>query len=516
MLTLSFLGAAGEVTGSSYLVDTGTVRVLVDCGMFQGGRDADAKNRAALGFDVGALDAVLLTHAHIDHSGLLPRLCARGFRGPIYATPATCDLVAVMLQDSAHIQEKDAQWARERAERSARPAPGHRKETGGHHRRAVPAHGAGQGGHGRAADAGRRRGGDAGAGTSPPADDDLATPLYTVAEAQACLRQFKPVGYDQVFAPAPGVEARFRDAGHILGSAVVEAWFAADSGRHKIVFSGDLGQPGRPLVADPVRVPDADTVVVESTYGNRLHRSLASTYDELAQVLATTLPRGNVVIPAFAVGRTQEVIHVLADLVRQQRAPTLTVFVDSPLATMATRIHSRYGALQDGESREVARWLAAHPQRMRVLFTETPQDSMAINAISRGAVIIAASGMCEGGRIRHHLRHLLPRSEAAIVFTGFQAAGTMGRALVDGARHVRLFREDVPVRASLHTIGGLSAHGDRAALLGWLSGFTTPPARAFVVHGERDTAEGFADALRDELHFPSVTVPGPGARFDLG
>ena len=504
MLTLSFLGAAGEVTGSSFLVDTGAARILVDCGMFQGGRDADAKNRAALDFDVGALDAVLLTHAHIDHSGLLPRLCARGFRGPIFATPATCDLVSVMLQDSAHIQEKDAQWARERAERDRAPESGRRREGDGHGRRTASAHGGG-----------RERAGEADRGATHRAADDPVDPLYTVAEAQACLRQFRPMGYDVAFAPAPGVEARFRDAGHILGSAVLETWFGAATRRHKIVFSGDLGQPGRPLVADPVRVPDADTVVVESTYGNRLHKTLASTYDEFAAVLATTLPRGNVLIPAFAVGRTQEVIHVLADLVRQQRAPALTVFVDSPLAAMATRIHARHGALQDGESREVARWLAAHPQRMRVQFTETPQDSMAINAISRGAVIIAASGMCEGGRIRHHLRHLLPRSETAIVFTGFQAAGTLGRSLVDGAARVRLFREEVPVRASIHTIGGLSAHGDRAALLGWMRGFTTPPARAFVVHGERGTAEDFAAALRAELHLPSVTVPGPGERFDL-
>ena len=504
MLTLAFLGAAGEVTGSSYRVDADGARVLVDCGMFQGGRDADAKNRSALDFDAGALDAVLLTHAHIDHSGLLPRLCARGFRGPIYATPATIDLVSVMLQDSAHIQEKDAQWARERAERDRAHEPERRREPGRRADRAANARG---GGRDRAADAAHV--------VAPRAADEDFEPLYTVAEAQACLRQFRAVGYDVVFTPAPGVEARFRDAGHILGSALLETWFGTATRRHKIVFSGDLGQPGRPLVADPVRVPDADTVVVESTYGNRLHKTLASTYEEFAQVLSTTLPRGNVVIPAFAVGRTQEVIHVLADLVRQQRAPVLTVFVDSPLATMATRIHARYGALQDGESREVARWLAAHPQRMRVQFTETPQDSMAINAISRGAVIIAASGMCEGGRIRHHLRHLLPRSESAIVFTGFQAAGTLGRSLVDGATRVRLFREEVPVRASIHTIGGLSAHGDRAALLDWLRGFTTPPSRAFVVHGERETAENFALALRDELHFPSVTVPGPGECVEL-
>jgi metallo-beta-lactamase family protein len=483
-VAITFLGAAGEVTGSCYRVDCREGRFLVDCGMFQGGRDADERNAGALDFDVAALDFVVLTHAHIDHSGLLPKLTARGFRGPIIATPATTDLARVMLPDSAHIQEKEHEWARER-DRQRPP-----RNAGRRH-------------------ADRPRAGADGRGDEGP------EPLYTLADAEHCLRQFRPQAYDVETAPKPGLALRFRDAGHILGSAIAEIWIGTGAARRKLVFSGDIGQPGRPVLADPTPVPDADVLVVESTYGDRLHKDLATTYDEISAVLGSTLPRGNVVIPAFAVGRTQEVIHVLADLVRQQRAPVLTVFVDSPLATMATRIHARYGALQDGESREVARWLAAHPQRMRVQFTETPQDSMAINAISRGAVIIAASGMCEGGRIRHHLRHLLPRSESAVVFTGFQAAGTLGRSLVDGATRVRLFREEVAVRASIHTIGGLSAHGDRAALLDWLRGFTTPPSRAFVVHGERDTAENFALALRDELHFPSVTVPGPGECVEL-
>jgi metallo-beta-lactamase family protein len=261
---------------------------------------------------------------------------------------------------------------------------------------------------------------------------------------------------------------------------------------------------------DPTPIADADAVIVESTYGNRLHKALATTYDEFAQVLAATLPRGNVIIPAFAVGRTQEVLHVLADLVRQGRAPALNIFVDSPLATRATEITAKYAAILDRESRDLAGWVARNKDKVRVRFTETPQDSMAINSVTRGAVIVAASGMCEGGRIRHHLRHNLPREECAIVFTGFQAAGTLGREIVDGATHVRLFRGDVPVRASVHTIGGLSAHGDQAALLAWLSAFRAPPARAFVVHGERATAVGFAELMRERLHWPSVEVPQRG------
>jgi metallo-beta-lactamase family protein len=246
-----------------------------------------------------------------------------------------------------------------------------------------------------------------------------------------------------------------------------------------------------------------------------LHKDLATSYDEFAGVLARTLPRGNVVIPAFAVGRTQEVLYVLADLVRLGRAPALTIFVDSPLATRATEITARYAATLDRESRDLAAWQAQHRDRVRVVFTESPQDSMAINEIRAGAVIVAASGMCDAGRVKHHLRLNLPRPECAIVFTGFQAGGTLGRQIVDGATQVRLFRQDVPVRASVHTIGGLSAHGDQAALLGWLGGFRQPPARAFVVHGERDTSVGFAALIRERLHWPSVEIPARGDRMRI-
>jgi metallo-beta-lactamase family protein len=466
-LQVRFDGAAGEVTGSCFRMDAAGARFLVDCGMFQGGREAGLKNAAAFNFDVRALDFVLLTHAHIDHSGLLPRLCARGFRGPVYATPATIDLLGVMLPDSAQIQETEARWAAEN------PSPRHGRD--------VP-----------------------------------SAPLYTLADAEACLRRLVPVRYDETIAPAPGLAATFRDAGHILGSAIIELNVESRAGTRRLVFSGDLGQPGRPVMNDPTPVRRADVLVVESTYGDRLHKPLATTYDELAGVLSATLPRGNVIIPAFAVGRTQEVLHVLADLVRKGRVPALRIFVDSPLARKASEITARYAATLDRESRDVTGWLAQNPDRVHIMFTQTVEDSMAINRISRGAVVLSASGMCDAGRIKHHLRHNLPRAECAVVITGFQAVGTLGRKLVDGASSVRLFREDVEVRASIHTIGGLSAHADQAALIAWLRNFESPPARAFVVHGERATAEGFAARIRDTLHWDAVDVPARGDSVALG
>lgn len=433
----------------------------------QGDRTADERNRSALSRSDADVDFVILTHAHIDHSGLLPRLAAVGFRGPVYATPATHDLCSVMLPDAAYIQEKDAEWARERASRS----------KGGAH--------------------------------------DDAGPLYTMEDAGRVLRQFEHVPYATTFSPAPGVTACLRDAGHILGSAIVEL-FVDEGGRSfKLVCSGDIGQPGRPVMRDPATIAEADALLVESTYGNRLHKTLEQTYDELADVLTRSLPRGNVIVPAFAVGRTQEVLHVLADLARVGRVPPLNVFVDSPLATKATEITARYASILDRESRDLAAWQATHTNRMRVDFTESVQDSMAINAIRSGAVIIAASGMCEAGRVRHHLRHNLPRESTAIVFTGFQAAGTLGRALVDGATSVRLFREEVAVRASIHTIGGLSAHADQGALLAWLGAFRRKPSRTFIVHGERSVADGFAELVRGRLGFPDVAVPARGQRFVL-
>ena len=429
--SLTFLGAAGEVTGSCYLVDTGSVRFLIDCGMFQGGKEAQRKNRR-FAFDPRQIAFVLLTHAHIDHSGLLPRLAAQGFTGPVYATAATGELLAVMLPDSAHLQEKEAEQ------------PRYRQRT---------------------------------------------TPLYTVAEAQACLSRLRQAEYGVAFRPHEGVRCVFRDAGHILGSAIIELFL----GETKIVFSGDLGQPGRPIVENPAAIEEADVLLVESTYGDRNHKSLVQTLDEFAYALNDTLAskRGNVVIPSFAVGRTQEILYYLAELRQQGRIPQADIYVDSPMAVAATRITLRHARLPDLE---------------RVRFTESLEESMHINEVRAGAIILSASGMCEGGRIRHHLRYNLPRPECAIVFVGFQAAGTMGRKIVDGAKSVRIFRELVPVRAKIFTINGLSAHADRDALLGWIGQFKRPPQQCYVVHGEPLAAQSLRDAIADGFGWPATVA----------
>ena len=463
-MKLTFLGAAGEVTGSCFLVEAPGLRFLVDCGMFQGGREADAKNAQPFAFDPRALDFVLITHAHIDHSGLLPRLAAEGFRGPIYATEATADLLEVMLLDAAHIQEKEAEWRERGRRRREAPAP----------------------------------------------------PLYTVIEAQACLAQLKPVAYDAEVAPHPSVRCRFRDAGHILGSAIVEARVTAGGQTRRLVFSGDLGQPGRPIVRDPTPVAEADVLVVESTYGNRLHKPLDETLDEFVAALDETIVkrRGNVVIPAFAVGRTQDLLYLLADLHRSHRLPPVQVYVDSPMATKATAITIRHADILDAPTRAQLDWLRTNPAQPRFSFVQDVEESMALDRVRHGAVIIAASGMCDGGRIRHHLAANLPRPESSIVFTGFQAQGTLGRRIVDGAREVRIFGEDIPVRARVHTIGGLSAHADQAALLGWLRKFRAPPRQTFVVHGEAATADLFAQTVREQLGW-GATVPARGATITL-
>lgn len=483
--TLTFLGGVGEVTGSCALVQAEGLRFLVDCGMFQGGREAEAKNRRRFDFDPASIDFVLLTHAHIDHSGLLPRLVAAGFGGPVHATAATADLAGVMLRDAAHIQQKEAEWADRASARSRRArAAAYRAAHASPH----PVHGEER----------VRRGGE--------------PPLYTLADAEATIAQFQRHAYDRPFHPHPQVEVTLRDAGHILGSAILDIRLDGSARPHRLVFSGDLGQPGHPVVRDATRMTAADTLVVESTYGNRLHRSLGDTIEELVTVLRTTLAhrRGNVVIPSFAVGRTQDLLVLLAQLARDGRLPSMDIYVDSPMATAATRITLQHLSELDEQAGSLVRWLQSDGHGLRIHFSESVEDSIAINAQRGGAVIISASGMCDAGRIRHHLRHNLPRAECAVVFAGFQAQGTLGRRLVDGAQSVRLFGEEVPVRASVHTIGGLSAHADQAALLGWLGAFQPPPKRTWVVHGEAGTAAVFADTVRSRLGWSAVDVARAG------
>lgn len=471
-MRLTFLGAAREVTGSSYLLEADGVRFLVDCGMFQGGRETREKNCRAFPFDPATLDFVILTHAHIDHSGLLPRLVALGFRGTVHATRATCDLLKVMLPDSAYIQEKEAEsenlnrFRQDIQRREACERPGMPREI---------------------------------------------APLYTVAQAQASLKRLNPVDYDLEIAPHPKVRCTFRDAGHILGSAIVEVWVGESEQRRKLVFSGDIGQPARPLLRDPSHIHDADYLLVESTYANRDHKSMEATQAELVEAITDTVERkgGNVIVPAFAVGRTQDVLYLLADLTRQGRLPKLTVFVDSPMATAATEVTYRHMALLDDETHELMGRHGGAAHFRKLDFVEDVEESKALDRIPGGAVIISASGMCEAGRIKFHLRANLPRSESTILITGFQAAGTLGRRLVDGAKRVRLLGDDIPVRADLYTLGGLSAHADRSALLAWLGHFREKPRRVFVVHGEETVADGFAQDLRERFGWDAL-APQPG------
>ena len=470
-MRLSFLGAAGEVTGSCTLVETGNTRFLVDCGMFQGGPEARSKNLRALdfGFNAREIDFVLLTHAHIDHSGLLPRLAVLGFRGPVYATPATIALLEVLLPDSAHIQEKESEWQLRN----------------------------------------RNRRGKGERGVTPP--------LYTVTQALATLKQLQPVSYHETISPADSVNVCFHDAGHILGSAWLEVTVSGEGRPRKLVFSGDLGMHDRPVLYDPEKVvPEADLLLIESTYGDRLHRSFRETEDEIVDAFARTqATHGNLIIPAFAVGRTQEIIYMLADLARRKRISPIKVYVNSPMASAATRITLDHPGLIDPETRELIAWQQKHPEKMKLEFVADVERSKALNEIRSGAVIISASGMCEAGRIKYHLRENLPRSECSILIAGFQAAGTLGRRLVDGARLVRIFGETVPVRARIYTVGGLSAHADQAALLDWLRGFHKAPGHTFVVHGEATASANFAQAIQERLGWQEVALPRQGEHFTL-
>jgi len=448
---LQFFGAAREVTGSCFLVESGDLRFLVDCGMLQGGRHAAERNHEPFPFDPKSIDFVLLTHAHIDHSGLLPKLTKAGFAGPIYTTHATADLLTVMLPDSAHIQEEDSRRQQRRGRKNVQP------------------------------------------------------PIYTAVDAEACLKQLTSVDYDQKTSPHGSVECRFLDAGHILGSAIIEVWVTEGTRVVKFVFSGDLGQPGRPILRDPSPVKHADVLVVESTYGNRTHKQLGPTIDEFVNAINDT-HNGNVIIPAFAVGRTQEVIYYLHHLTRQGRLHDLNIFVDSPMATAATEITRKYLALFDEEARKLADWRTTSNNLPSLRFVGSVQESIALNHIRSGAIIISASGMCNAGRIKHHLMHNLDHRNNTILITGFQAQGTLGRQLVDGADRVRIFGKEVRVQAKILTMGGFSAHADQPALMQWLDGFEKPPATTCVVHGEESAALTFSQAIKDRHHW-KVIVP---------
>jgi metallo-beta-lactamase family protein len=463
-MKIHFLGAAGEVTGSKYLLEMDLAqrnrRIIVDYGMFQGGREALEKNQGSLPILASEVDCVILTHAHIDHSGLLPRLCASGFKGPIYCTGATFELLKIMLPDSAHLQLADS-------ERAAK------KIKQGKWRGTVP------------------------------------EPLYSAKEVEIALSQIRVVEYHQTIELFSGLHLSFYNAGHILGSAIaVLDIHETGTDSKRCVFSGDLGMQRRPLMPDPELIESADIVVVESTYGDRLHRTMVDTEDELVGVICKVMAEhGNIVMPAFAVGRTQEVLFVLIDLVRRGRLPNLHVWVDSPMATAATRLTEHFFAQIDPESQSTFAWLKENPAALHLRFIADVEESKALNRVKGGAIIISASGMCDAGRVLHHLLWNLPRAQNAVVITGFQAQGSLGRRLVDGVDSIRVMHQEVPVKASIHTIGGLSAHADQSGLLKWLKGFKKAPQKVFVTHGEERSSNALAAAIQRELRWTHVTVP---------
>jgi metallo-beta-lactamase family protein len=463
-LELAFFGATGEVTGSCHLLQVGGRQVLLECGMVQGGRQQQARNREAFPFDPRELDAVVLSHAHIDHSGRLPLLVQRGYTGPIYAQSATFEFCKIMLLDSARIAQSDAETENRKRERKDLP---------------------------------------------------LVTPLYTVADAERALRQFVPLPYNQKQEIAPGVSIRFQDAGHILGSACVEIWAQAGSVGRKLVFSGDLGQYGTPILCDPAVITEADLVLMESTYGDRLHRDHAATVAELATIFADAdYRRGNILIPAFAVGRSQELLYLFSQHYAAWQLHRWKIFLDSPMAIRASEVYWNNPQLYDAEARSLREGLGEMPLLPNLTLSESVEQSQHINRMRNGAIIVAGSGMCEGGRIGHHLKHNVWRPECEIIIVGYQAHGTLGRQLVDGNTYVRIHHETIRVRARIHTIGGLSAHGDQNDLSRWYGHFAGRPP-VYLVHGEPPAAAGLATRLRKD-GAQAVTIAERGMRVDLG
>ncbi|WP_349616153.1 MBL fold metallo-hydrolase [Azotobacter salinestris] len=468
MALLSFLGAIQEVTGSCYLVETRDgSRVLLECGMRQGGRrEEEEVNARPFPFDPGSLDAVVISHAHIDHSGLLPRLAAAGYRGPIFATEATCELMDLMLLDAAHLQENDAAWENKWRARL---------------------------------------------GKSP------VQPLYTTADAEKALSLCRPQPYGTPLEVAPGVIVTFHQAGHILGSAIVEMELHDHHLTRHLVFSGDLGNTCTPLMRDPTPLSRADLVLLESTYGDRDHRNSEETLEEFAEILQKAhRDGGNVLIPSFAVGRTQDLLFYLGRFYQEGRLPQQAVFLDSPMAIRANAIYSRFAEEFDPVDRSLlqAKGVKRAEDWLPILrTTPTPEESMAINRIKSGAIIIAGSGMCTGGRIVHHFKHNLWRQECHLVFPGFQAQGTLGRRIVDGASNVKVLHQRIAVRAQVHTLGGFSAHAGQSQLIDWVQHFDHRP-ELYLVHGEREKMQVLQQVLHERLNW-TATIPERGEQIAI-
>jgi len=464
-MKIEFLGADHEVTGSCHYVECAGTRFLVDCGMHQG---PDIYNKQEIPVNVSDIDFVLVTHAHIDHSGLIPLLYNHGFRGKIYATRATCGLCDIMLRDSAHIQESECEWKNRKA---------------------------------------RRSGGEE------------VEPMYTVADAIHVMEQFVPCPYHEILSINDNIKIRFVDAGHLLGSSSIEVWLYEDGENRKIVFSGDIGNIDQPLIRDPEFIDDADYILTESTYGDREHDKPVDFAGALAEVIKHTLGRGgNLVIPAFSVGRTQEMLYFIRRIKEENLIPDMPdfeVYMDSPLAVEATNVFQKnIEECFDSEAMELVE-RGENPIGFRGLRTAiTPEESKAINFDKNPKVIISASGMCEAGRIRHHLKHNLWREECTVLFVGYQVPGTLGYKLLHGEKEVRIFGEDIQVRAEIANLPGMSGHADQKELLKWMGHFKSPVKRVFVVHGEDQVTESYAALVKEKTGF-EAGAPYSGEIWDL-
>lgn len=462
MTKLTFLGATGTVTGSRFLLEVDGNRLLIDCGLFQGLKKNRLRNWEPFPISPAEIDRVFLTHAHIDHSGYLPRLSNQGFKGKIHCTHATYDLCEILLRDSGHLQEEDANWANKRGFSKHRPA----------------------------------------------------LPLYTVEDAEKALSHFEPYHYGEDIFLSESLRVKFKDAGHILGSSFVDVKSMQEGSPKRIVFSGDLGRPSRPILRDPVQPFEVDYLILESTYGNRLHHNETPERD-LAAVVNASVDRGGVlVIPSFAVGRTQQLLYTLRELEEDKEIPSLPVYVDSPMAIDTTTVFEKnkgyYGLV--AKVLEIRGTSILKPQQ--ISFCRHRDQSKALNQIKKNAIIISASGMATGGRILHHMRHRLPRRQDTMLFIGYQAEGTRGRTILNGNSTVRIHGEDVPIKAQVENISGFSAHADYNEILAWLIGFNRPPKKTFIVHGEPDASASLTEKITNKLGW-NVVVPKFEESFTL-
>ena len=467
-MEIKFLGASKVVTGSNFLIETDKYKILLDCGMFQGSKELEKLNFEKFSYNPADIDYLILSHAHIDHSGRIPKLVKEGFKGKIICTSATFDLCKIMLIDSANIQQSDVEWENRKRQR---------------------------------------------AGKKP------IESLYTMDDAEMSLRYFEPYLYDQKINLNEDIIVRFKDAGHILGSAIVELWIKEKKDFTKIVFSGDLGMPGRPIIKSPEYIDEADYIIIESTYGNRIHEDMKASTKKLVEIINTTAKNGgSVIIPSFAVGRTQEIIYELNKYYEYDNSieeyMRIPVYVDSPMAVRATEAFQANPNCFNDETKKLILNGDNPFEFSNLFYVKSQQESMKLNKHNFPRVIISASGMCTAGRIRHHLKHNLWKANNSIVFVGFQAEGTLGRRLLDGVNNVKILGEEIKVEAEIHDLEGFSGHADQTILMKWLNNFKNKPKKIFVVHGEKESSNEFAKMIKTELGV-DVIVPNLGDGFKI-